>query len=97
MKDLQQATERICDLKGSLVALDALVTALLRQIPAQARAELARTFAVNAEVARTVLLNAPVSDITVASFEHDVARMLAFIGDAEADRADAAQAPRNDR
>jgi len=30
MKNLQEATERICELKGSLVALDALVTALLQ-------------------------------------------------------------------
>ena len=33
MKNLQEATERICELKGSLVALDALVTALLRAMP----------------------------------------------------------------
>ena len=81
MKNLQEATEKICDLKGSLVALDALVTAMLGQIPASSRAGLASAFAVNAEVARTVLLNAPVSDITVAAFEHDVARMLAYIGE----------------
>jgi hypothetical protein len=39
MKNLQEATERICDLKGSLVALDALVTALLDQMPDEARAD----------------------------------------------------------
>ena len=38
MKNLQEATERICELKGSLVALDALVTALLRAMPVAARA-----------------------------------------------------------
>jgi hypothetical protein len=80
MKNLQEATEKICDLKGSLFALEALVTAMLGQVPESARASLARALAVNAEVARTVLLNAPVSDITVAAFEHDVARMQAFIG-----------------
>jgi hypothetical protein len=80
MKNLQEATEKICDLKGSLVALDALVTAMLGQIPASSRPALSSAFAVNAEVARTVLLNAPVSDITVAAFEHDVARMQAYIG-----------------
>jgi len=80
MKNLQEATERICDLKGSLVALDALVTAMLGQIPASSRAGLASALGVHAEVARTVLLNAPVSDVTVAAFEHEVARMQAFIG-----------------
>jgi hypothetical protein len=80
MKNLQEATERICELKGSLAALDALVTALLQGMPAGSRAELLRSFTVTAEVARTVMLHAPVSDITVAAFEHDVARMSTFIG-----------------
>lgn len=79
MKNLQEATERICDLKGSLVALDALVTALLVRLPADARPAIASAFALNAEVARNVLLNAPVSDITIAAFERDVARMSAII------------------
>lgn len=79
MKNLQDATEKICDLKGSLVALDALVTALLREMPAQSRAALTRSFAVNAEVARTVLLHATVSDVTLAAFERDVSRMSTFI------------------
>ena len=33
MKDLQEATERICELKGSLIALDALMTSLLLALP----------------------------------------------------------------
>lgn len=80
MKNLQEATERICDLKGSLAAIDALVTALLQQMPAESRSELARSFALTAEVARTMMLHAPVSDITVAAFERDVTRMSSFIG-----------------
>jgi hypothetical protein len=94
MQNLQEATEKICDLKGSLVALDALVTALLQQMPAEFRAELMRSFSVNAEVARTVLLNAPISDITVAAFERDVSRMSAFIGHAAAVQAGAAATAR---
>lgn len=82
MKNLQEATEKICELKGSLVALDALVTALLQQMPEQARAELMRAFTVNTEVARTVLLNAPISDFTVAAFERDVSRMSVFLAKA---------------
>ena len=79
MKNLQEASELICDLKGSLVALDALVTALLRQLPAESRAGLTQAFSLHAEVARTVLLHAPVSDFTVAAFERDVSRMSAFV------------------
>jgi len=81
LKNLQEATERICELKGSLVALDALVTALLRAMPATARAELLHSFNGNAELARTVLLNTPTSEHTIAAFERDVKRTAALITD----------------
>jgi hypothetical protein len=80
MKNLQEATERICDLKGSLVALDALVSALLRVLPEEVRIELLHNFERNAEVARTVLLHAPISELSIAAFERDVERTVALIG-----------------
>jgi hypothetical protein len=80
MKNLQEATERICELKGSLVALDALVTALLQAMPVTARAELLRTFEGHAEVARTVLLNAATSEHTIVAFERDIRRTATLIG-----------------
>jgi hypothetical protein len=79
MKNLQDATEMICDLKGSLVAMDALLSALVRQLPVQSRDELVHAFAWHAEVARTVLLHTPISDFTVAAFERDVSRMSSVI------------------
>ena len=79
MKNLQEATERICELKGSLIALDALLTALLREMPDVARPGLARELAQLSEVARTVLLHAPVSELTCSSFERDVARFTACV------------------
>lgn len=79
MKNLQEATEKICDLKGSLVALDALVTALLQEVQPELRARVARSFAGHAEVARTVLLHAPISETTMLAFERDVARMATFM------------------
>ena len=90
MRNLQEATERICDLKGSLVALDALVTALLDQLPDESRANLLRAFAVSSEVARTVMLHASVSDVTISAFERDVSRMSAFIGPSTPDALPAA-------
>jgi len=80
MKNLQEATERICELKGSLVALDALVTALLHELPRPLRADLLKSFEGNAEVARTVLLHTPISEHTIVAFERDVLRMSALIG-----------------
>ena len=79
MKNLQEATERICELKGNLIALDALVSALLQALPAEARRELLRTFTGHAEMARTVLLNTPTSEHTLNAFERDVKRTLTLI------------------
>ena len=74
MKNLQEATERICELKGSLVALDALVPAIIHALSAPTRARLTDCFDAHAETARTVLLYADVSDVVLATFERDVAR-----------------------
>lgn len=75
MKNLQDVTERVCELKGNLLALDALLSALMTALPADARAALCKAYEAHAEVARTLLLHAPISDLTIAAFEGDVARM----------------------
>lgn len=82
MRNLQEATERICELKGNLVAMDALITALLQVMPAQARAALPATFELYAEMARTVLLHAPISEHSIAAFERDVQRTSHLLGQA---------------
>lgn len=79
MKNLQDATERICELKGSVLALDALVTALVAVLPARARVDFLERLAQHAEMTRTVLLHAPISDHTIASFEHDLKRIAALV------------------
>jgi len=79
MENLQEATEKICDLKGSLVALDTLVTALLEVLPQDARSALLHSFEINAEVARTVLLHTEISEYSIAAFERDVERTTALI------------------
>jgi hypothetical protein len=81
MKNLQEATERICELKGSLLALDALTTALLRRLPGEQRQALQAPFQSHAEVARTVLLHAPVSDHTIDAFDRDVRRLTRLLVD----------------
>lgn len=79
MKNLQEATERICELKGSLIALDALVPALIEAFPASVRARLIESFDARAEAARTVMLHADISDVVLSAFERDVARARAVI------------------
>ena len=82
MKNLQEATERICELKGSLIAMDALLSAMLQQLPPAQRGALLHSLQFNAEVARTVLLHSPVSDLTVNAFDRDVARMGGLLSSA---------------
>jgi hypothetical protein len=79
MKNLQDATEKICELKGSLVAVNALLASILKVLPDHARQDLLRSFMEHSEVARTVLLHAPISESTISAFERDVARDGALI------------------
>jgi hypothetical protein len=79
MKNLQDATEKICDLKGSILALDTLVGAIAYALPLDARAELQRRVEAHAEVARTVLLQSEISDHTIAAFERDIERAMSLI------------------
>lgn len=79
MKNLQDATERICELKGSLVALDTLLPALIQSVSAPTLARLSAAFDAHAEAARTVLLHADISDVVLATFERDVARNRALM------------------
>lgn len=79
MKNLQEATERICELKGSQVALDALVPAFFEALSEPARARLRVAFEAHAEAARTTMLHADISDLVLASFERDVARNQALL------------------
>lgn len=87
MNSLQEASERICELKGSLMAMDALASALLRTLPEHERSELRRTFDEHAEVARTVLLHSSISEHTIAAFESDVARTRELIRSPAPERA----------
>jgi S1-C subfamily serine protease len=79
VNNLQQATERICELKGNVVALDALCSVLLQQLAPAARAPFRQAFKASAEVARTAMLNAAISEHSIAAFEMDVGRISALI------------------
>jgi Trypsin-like peptidase domain len=87
VKNLQEATERICELKGGLVALDVLCSALIQQLAPAARQRVLQLLEHDAEIARTVMLNASISEISIAQFERDVLRLsalLASLGRAQA-------------
>jgi S1-C subfamily serine protease len=79
MNNLQEATERICELKGSVLTQDVLTCAIVHTLPAQSRLELAPLFAKLSEAARTVLLNTPVGELVISSFEREVQRANALV------------------
>ena len=79
MKNLQEATEKICDLKGSILALDTLLSAFTYALPLEARAELMQRLQMHAEVARTALLLAEISEHTITAFERDVHRSMKMV------------------
>lgn len=79
MHNLQEATEKICELKGSLLALDAVVTALITALPDAQRGEMAGAFDRYTELARAVLLHAPISEHTISAYEHEVRRYAALL------------------
>jgi hypothetical protein len=80
MKTLQDASEKICELKGNLVALDALTTALIQALPPDARSRFVQRFEASTEAARTFLVHAPISEHTLSAFEQDIRRALKFLG-----------------
>jgi S1-C subfamily serine protease len=96
MKNLQDATERICELKGSQVALDAFVPAVVDVLTESTRARLSQSFDDHAEAARTVLLHADVSDLVLTTFERDVARNRALLQHTRAVETSAASIPAAD-
>jgi hypothetical protein len=77
METLQDAQEKICDLKGSVLAMEALTMSVLRWLAPDVLQIVRAQFASEAETARALLLGAPVSEHTLAAFERDVQRASA--------------------
>ena len=48
LKNLQEATERICELKGSLIALDALLPGIIAALSRAVRSQLMKSFEASA-------------------------------------------------
>ena len=83
MENLQEATEKICDLKGNVMALEAFIAALIRTLPASDLRTLRGLLTAEAEVARNVLLHEVVSEHTISAFERDVQRLTTTLDRAQ--------------
>ena len=71
MKNLNEATNHICDLKGSVVALHAALAAIIESMPPDRRLIVLQKHEAMLETARTQLLHAAISELTIAAFERD--------------------------
>ena len=80
MRSLHDATERICELKGDLLAQDVLTTSLLLALSPEASQRFLQKFEVASEAARTVLVHAPISEHTLTAFERGIQRTLSLMG-----------------
>ncbi len=80
MRSLHDAIERTCELKGDLIAQDALTTSLLLALSPDAAKRFLQNFEQASEAARVVLINAPISEQTIAAFERGVRRTLTLVG-----------------
>jgi len=75
MKDLDDAMQQICDLKGSLMAADAFMAALIQVLPPDVLSQLQTVYKEEAEHLQTVLLNASTSEHTISGAERDIQRL----------------------
>lgn len=57
MKDLQEATEQICKLKGEAMGMQCVINAILRALPPREFEAVMLEYEQEIEVARVVLLN----------------------------------------
>lgn len=79
MKTLNEATQRICDLKGDSLALTCAINAVFRMLtPDQASAVL-QQLQDETEICRNMLLHAPASDRVLQRFEHVVQQVSASL------------------
>jgi hypothetical protein len=74
MQTLQEATEKICELKGSVLALECITAALVQALSPAQRAVFAAELGRELEACETMLLGAVVSEWTVKGFQHDAQR-----------------------
>lgn len=78
MKTLQDASERICELHGSHVALEVSLSALMASLPVDVLDAMGRELRRHGEVAATAMLHQAISEHSLSAFEHDAARHLAL-------------------
>jgi Trypsin-like peptidase domain len=79
MKNLQELTDRVLELKGSQIAFDVLLPALLEALPSTALGAFMQTFESRAQAIRAAMLQVPMSEHLVAAFDHEMTSTRAML------------------
>lgn len=79
MKDLQEATVKICELKDENLSQLALLACLVRVLPIEKRVLLPVAFEQEIESARTMLLNSEISDHVLVGLETSVSSIQTLL------------------
>ena len=81
MKNPQEVAERLYELKGNLVAIDALLQALIETLPSETLGVLTRSFEERCLIARKTLQDTAISQHVLAAFERDCSRVGATLSE----------------
>jgi hypothetical protein len=74
MQSLEDAMAKICELRGSLMAMECLLSAIVLTMPAVQRQHARAQLRIDLEACRSILLGAQVSEHTLQQFERDALR-----------------------
>lgn len=75
MKNIQEVTMKICDLKGAQLGIEAAIQALVAVLPPDLSAAFREELQQQAEAGRVALLNEQVSDRVLSAFDDCIHRM----------------------
>ena len=81
MDELETLREQICELQGSLLAMECFMNALSEALPDDSRPAVRAFYANESEAFRAALMSSTAPEATVSAFERDVQRAIHLLGE----------------
>lgn len=83
MDDPRSLGEQICELQGSLLAIECFMNAMAEALPVETRQVVRAFYASETEAFRAALMASTAPEATVSAFERDVQRAAGVLGEAD--------------
>lgn len=80
MDTVDDVAKKVCELKGSLLAVECMLQAMALTLPESHRATVRQQLQCETEACRVALLGALISEHTLAQFELDAQRLTTSLG-----------------